>query len=59
MLLASIKYDVAHHIAALFVSLDPNLDVNSDDFAKIPHIRQNAVTMDILIKYALVDESDE
>jgi len=44
----SIRYDAARHFAGILVSQDPDVDENSDDFSKIPHIRANALTMAIL-----------
>jgi len=46
-LLTSIKHDAAHWIAEKLVELDPNIDEDSEDYSKLPHIRMNALTMAI------------
>ena len=47
-LLMSIQHDAALHLADILVSQDPDVDENSDDFAKLPHIRTNSLAMAIL-----------
>ena len=47
-LLMSIQHDAAQHLAGILVSQDPSLDEDNDDFAKLPHIRTNALTMKIM-----------
>ncbi|MFT6387944.1 MAG: hypothetical protein ACJAUP_001316 [Cellvibrionaceae bacterium] len=42
-LLLSIKHDAAVHLAGVLVSLDPNINDDNDDYAKLPHVRTNAV----------------
>ena len=48
VLLMSIRHDAARHVAHTLVSQDPNIREDNDDWARTPHIRENALARAIM-----------
>lgn len=58
MLLTSMAQDASRHLAEVLVSQDPNVDEDGDDYAGMPHIRQNAFAAAIMKRFVYDDGSN-
>mmetsp|Transcript_35221 Transcript_35221/g.51734 ORF Transcript_35221/g.51734 Transcript_35221/m.51734 type:complete len:329 (+) Transcript_35221:43-1029(+) len=54
-LLMSIRNDAARHLAQILVLQDPNIHLDNDDYARMPHIRENTLARAILQSCELED----